>query len=75
MWLNLKSLYFFSQAVDYVSQDGPYTDDDEKIVKSLRLSCWLNWAACCLNLNNFREVIDLCSKVIILRMHLTQINY
>ncbi|KAK6130791.1 hypothetical protein DH2020_035456 [Rehmannia glutinosa] len=41
------------QAVDYVSQDGTYSDEDEKILKSLRVSGWLNGAACCVKLNNF----------------------
>ncbi|XP_057776541.1 70 kDa peptidyl-prolyl isomerase-like isoform X4 [Salvia miltiorrhiza] len=54
----------YEKAVDYVSQDVPYTDDDEKIVKPLMLSCWSNGAACCLKLNNFREAIDLCSKIL-----------
>lgn len=75
MWLNLKYSFFFNQAVGYVSQDVPYTDDDdEKIVKPLMLSCWSNGAACCLKLNNFREAVDLCSKVMILSTCLTQIN-
>ncbi|KAK6116021.1 hypothetical protein DH2020_008290 [Rehmannia glutinosa] len=52
------------QAVDYVSQDGTYSDEDEKILKSLRVSGWLNGAACCLKLNNFGEAINLCSKIL-----------
>lgn len=54
----------YEKAVDYVSQDAPYTDDDEKIVKPLRLSCWSNGAACCLKLKSLREAIDLCSKIL-----------
>ncbi|KAK6116041.1 hypothetical protein DH2020_008310 [Rehmannia glutinosa] len=50
------------QAVDYVSQDGTYSDEDEKILKSLRVSCWLNGASCCVKLNNFGEAINLCSR-------------
>ncbi|XP_042006210.1 peptidyl-prolyl cis-trans isomerase FKBP62-like isoform X2 [Salvia splendens] len=54
----------YEKAVDYVSQDEPYTDGDEKIIKPLTISCWSNGAACCLKLNNFREAIDLCSKIL-----------
>ncbi|GFQ07408.1 peptidyl-prolyl cis-trans isomerase fkbp62 [Phtheirospermum japonicum] len=54
----------YEKAVDYVSQDGNYADEDEKIVKSLRVSCWLNGAASCLKLNNFGETINLCSKIL-----------
>lgn len=74
----VESFYLFfsaNQAVDYVSQDVPYTDGDEKIIKPLTISCWSNGAACCLKLNNFREAIDLCSKVMIPSTCLTQINH
>ncbi|KAG6406851.1 hypothetical protein SASPL_134462 [Salvia splendens] len=54
----------YEKAVDYVSQDVPYTDGDEKIIKPLMISCWSNGAACCLKLSNFREAIDLCSKIL-----------
>ncbi|KAH6781140.1 FKBP-type peptidyl-prolyl cis-trans isomerase family protein [Perilla frutescens var. hirtella] len=54
----------YEKAVDYVSQDAHNSDDDEKIVTPLRLSCWSNGAVCCLKLNNFREAIDLCSKIL-----------
>ena len=68
---------FFSvnQAVDYVNQDVTYTDGDEKIIKPLMISCWSNSAACCLKLSNFREAIDLCSKVMIPSTCLTQVNH
>ncbi|CAI9784854.1 unnamed protein product [Fraxinus pennsylvanica] len=54
----------YEKAAEYVSEDGAFTDDDQKLVKSLRLSCWLNGAACNLKLNDFQEVIKLCSKVL-----------
>ncbi|KAL0368926.1 UNVERIFIED_CONTAM: peptidyl-prolyl isomerase [Sesamum calycinum] len=54
----------YDKAADYVGEDGSLTDDDEKVVKSLRVSCWLNGAACSLKLNNFGEAINLCSKIL-----------
>lgn len=35
-----------------------------KLAKALRVQCWLNGAACNLKLNNFKEAINLCSKVL-----------
>ncbi|XP_020547891.1 70 kDa peptidyl-prolyl isomerase isoform X2 [Sesamum indicum] len=54
----------YDKAADYVGEDGYLTGDDEKVVKSLRVSCWLNGAACSLKLNNFGEAINLCSKIL-----------
>ncbi|XP_060199316.1 peptidyl-prolyl cis-trans isomerase FKBP62-like isoform X1 [Lycium barbarum] len=54
----------YEKAVDYINEDEPFEDDDQRIVKSLRLSCWLNSAACCLKRNEFQEAIKHCSKVL-----------
>lgn len=54
----------YGKAVDYVSEEGMFGDDDQKLVKSLRVSCWLNGAACSLKLNDYQEAIKLCSKVL-----------
>ncbi|KAK1432327.1 hypothetical protein QVD17_09222 [Tagetes erecta] len=54
----------YDKAVDYVSEEGQFGDDDEKFVKSLKVSCWLNAAACSLKLNDYQEAIKLCSKVL-----------
>ncbi|CAH1442800.1 unnamed protein product [Lactuca virosa] len=51
-------------AVDYVSEEGEFGDYDEKVVKSLRVSCWLNAAACSLKLDDHKNAIILCSKVV-----------
>ncbi|CAA0809064.1 Peptidyl-prolyl cis-trans isomerase FKBP65 [Striga hermonthica] len=59
-----RALKKYEKAVDYASQDGNFTDEDEKILKPLRVSCWLNCAACCLKQNNFVETISLCSKIL-----------
>ncbi|KAK6939735.1 FKBP-type peptidyl-prolyl cis-trans isomerase domain [Dillenia turbinata] len=54
----------YDKAADYVSEDGSFGDDDQKLAKALRISCWLNGAACSLKLNNYKEGISLCSKVL-----------
>ncbi|OIT29292.1 PREDICTED: peptidyl-prolyl cis-trans isomerase FKBP62-like [Nicotiana attenuata] len=54
----------YEKAVDYINEDGTFEDDDRRLVKSLRVSCWLNGAACCLKQNDFQEAIKHCSKVL-----------
>uniref|UniRef100_A0A5B7C990 peptidylprolyl isomerase n=1 Tax=Davidia involucrata TaxID=16924 RepID=A0A5B7C990_DAVIN len=54
----------YDKAADYVSDDGSFGDDAQKLVKALRVSCWLNGAACSLKLNDFQGAIKLCSKVL-----------
>ncbi|KAM7520923.1 hypothetical protein LguiB_019885 [Lonicera macranthoides] len=54
----------YDKAADYVGEDGSFEDKDQKLVKSLRVSCWLNGAACSLKLNDFQGAIKLCSKVL-----------
>jgi FK506-binding protein 4/5 len=54
----------YDKAADYVSEDGSLDEKYHKIVKSLRVACWLNAAACALKLNDFKEAIKLCSKVL-----------
>ncbi|XP_023763720.1 peptidyl-prolyl cis-trans isomerase FKBP62 [Lactuca sativa] len=51
-------------AIDYVSEEGRFGDYDEKAVKSLRVSCWLNAVACGLKLDDHKNAIILCSKVL-----------
>ncbi|KAJ8641324.1 hypothetical protein MRB53_018018 [Persea americana] len=59
----------YDKAAEYVSEDRYYEDDEEKAVKPLRVSCWLNHAACSLKLNDFHEAIKLCSKVLDVESH------
>ncbi|KAK4274618.1 hypothetical protein QN277_017812 [Acacia crassicarpa] len=59
----------YDKAVDYVSEDGSFGDDEQKLAKELRVSCWLNGAACSLKLNNFSEAIKLCSQVLDVEFH------
>ncbi|KAL6843501.1 hypothetical protein ACP4OV_026563 [Aristida adscensionis] len=54
----------YSKALIYVNEGEYFEDDTEKLVKSLRISCWLNHAACCLKLKDFGQAINLCSKVL-----------
>ncbi|XP_058069735.1 peptidyl-prolyl cis-trans isomerase FKBP65-like isoform X3 [Magnolia sinica] len=53
----------YDKATDYVSEDRYYEDSEQKLVKSLRVSCWLNNAASSLKLNDFQGAIKLCSKI------------
>ncbi|XP_066384651.1 peptidyl-prolyl cis-trans isomerase FKBP62-like [Miscanthus floridulus] len=48
----------------YVNEDGHFEDEPEKLIKTLRVSCWLNHAACCLKLKDFTQATSLCSKVL-----------
>ncbi|KAJ0026022.1 hypothetical protein Pint_08628 [Pistacia integerrima] len=59
----------YDKAADFVSEDESFVDDEQKFVKSLRISCWLNGAACSLKLNDFQEAIRLCSKVLDYEFH------
>ncbi|PSR99922.1 Peptidyl-prolyl isomerase [Actinidia chinensis var. chinensis] len=59
----------YDKAADYVSEDATFGDDNQKLVKALRVSCWLNGAACSLKLNDFHEAIKLCSKVLDVEFH------
>ncbi|KAJ8773259.1 hypothetical protein K2173_028436 [Erythroxylum novogranatense] len=54
----------YDKAADYVGEESSFGDDEEKLVKALRVSCWLNGAACCLKLVDFPKAIELCSKVL-----------
>ncbi|XP_031118608.1 peptidyl-prolyl cis-trans isomerase FKBP62-like isoform X2 [Ipomoea triloba] len=59
-----RALKRYDKAVDFVSEDGPFGDDDQNMIKSLRVSCWLNGAACCLKLDDFEGAIKQCSMVL-----------
>nr|GMD89177.1 peptidyl-prolyl cis-trans isomerase FKBP62-like isoform X1 [Ipomoea batatas] len=59
-----RALKKYDKAVDFVSEDGPFGDDDQNMVKSLRVSCWLNGAACCLKLDDFEGAIKQSSMVL-----------
>ncbi|RDX74232.1 Peptidyl-prolyl cis-trans isomerase FKBP62, partial [Mucuna pruriens] len=54
----------YEKAADFVSEDGSFGDDEQKQAKALRVSCWLNGAACSLKLSDFPGAIKLCSQVL-----------
>lgn len=51
------------QAIEYICDDEPFSSDEQKMSKVLRVSCWLNNAACSLKLKDFQGAVILCSKV------------
>ncbi|XP_020891758.1 70 kDa peptidyl-prolyl isomerase isoform X2 [Arabidopsis lyrata subsp. lyrata] len=53
----------YNKAADFI-ETGKFEGDEEKQLKALRVSCFLNAAACSLKLKNFRETIILCSEVL-----------
>ncbi|XP_044475680.1 70 kDa peptidyl-prolyl isomerase [Mangifera indica] len=59
----------YDRVADIVSEEGSFGDNDQKSVKLLRISCWLNGAACSLKLNDCQEAIKLCSKVLDYECH------
>ncbi|XP_074589402.1 peptidyl-prolyl cis-trans isomerase FKBP62-like isoform X2 [Curcuma longa] len=54
----------YDKALKYIDGDGTFEDNEEKLVKSLRVSLWLNSAACCLKLKDFQRAIQLCSQAL-----------
>ncbi|THU68485.1 hypothetical protein C4D60_Mb08t04380 [Musa balbisiana] len=54
----------YDKAARYIDGEGTFEDNEENLVKSLRISCWLNSAACCLKLKDFQGAIRLCSQVL-----------
>ncbi|XP_072973113.1 peptidyl-prolyl cis-trans isomerase FKBP62-like isoform X2 [Typha angustifolia] len=54
----------YDKAVNYVSDNEPFEGGEERLAKTLRVSCWLNHAACCLKLKDFHETIRFCSMVL-----------
>ncbi|KAG2535511.1 hypothetical protein PVAP13_9NG119600 [Panicum virgatum] len=54
----------YSKALSYINEDGHVEDEVEKLVKTVRISCWLNHAVCCLKLKDFAQAISLCSMVL-----------
>ncbi|XP_041021479.1 70 kDa peptidyl-prolyl isomerase-like isoform X2 [Juglans microcarpa x Juglans regia] len=59
----------YDKAAEYISDDESFGDDEQKLAKQLRVSCWLNGAACSLKLNDFQGAIMLSSKVLDVESH------
>lgn len=54
----------YDKAASYVGEEEVFGDDEQKLVTAMRVTCWLNKAACSLKLNDFQGAIKLCSKVL-----------
>ncbi|KAH9297279.1 hypothetical protein KI387_028961, partial [Taxus chinensis] len=54
----------YDKAANYVEHDDEFSAEEQKQSKALKVSCYLNNAACCLKLNDFKGTIKLCSKVL-----------
>ncbi|XP_006857116.2 peptidyl-prolyl cis-trans isomerase FKBP62 [Amborella trichopoda] len=54
----------YDKAMDYVREDDSFEDNQMKLVKALKVSCWLNNGACSLKLDEYKGAINLCSKVL-----------
>ena len=67
----MSGFYFFNffknfghlKAVEYIGDEESLSSDDQNLARSLRVSCWLNCAACGLKLKDFWGTITSCSKV------------
>ncbi|XP_031281283.1 70 kDa peptidyl-prolyl isomerase-like [Pistacia vera] len=54
----------YEKAAKFIEFDHSFTDDEKHIANALRLSCYLNNAACKLKLEEHSEASRLCTKVI-----------
>lgn len=54
----------YDKAASYVGEEEIFGDDEQKLVTAMRVTCWVNKAACSLKLNDFQGAIKLCSKVL-----------
>ncbi|KAL9361277.1 hypothetical protein Peur_044062 [Populus x canadensis] len=54
----------YEKAAKYIEFDHAFTDEEMCLAKSLRLSCYLNNAACKLKSGEFLEASRLCTKVL-----------
>nr|XP_023878158.1 70 kDa peptidyl-prolyl isomerase-like [Quercus suber]POE78746.1 peptidyl-prolyl cis-trans isomerase fkbp65 [Quercus suber] len=59
----------YDKAADFVNEDGSFENDEQKLAEQLRVSCWLNGAACSLKLRDFQGAIKLCSEVLDIEFH------
>ncbi|CAA7393804.1 unnamed protein product [Spirodela intermedia] len=54
----------YEKAIEYICDDESFSSGEQKMSNDLRVSCWLNNAACSLKLKDFQGTIILCSKVL-----------
>eukprot|EP00850_Spirogloea_muscicola_P008586 SM000046S16367 [mRNA] locus=s46:281774:287440:+ [translate_table: standard] len=54
----------YSKAMKFVEYDSQFSDEEKKQSKALKLSCYLNDAACRLKLKDYNEAVKLCCKAV-----------
>lgn len=54
----------YERAANFIEQNQAFSEEEKKQGEALRVSCYLNSAACKLKLKDFRVVVDLCTKVL-----------
>ncbi|XP_027350378.1 70 kDa peptidyl-prolyl isomerase-like isoform X2 [Abrus precatorius] len=54
----------YVKAIKYIEFDHSFSDDQKRHANTLRLSCYLNNAACKLKLGEYTEASSLCTKVL-----------
>ncbi|KAH7277622.1 hypothetical protein KP509_39G059500 [Ceratopteris richardii] len=54
----------YGKAANFIAYDSSFSEDQKKQAKSLKVSCYLNDAACKLKLKDFKEAVKLCTKVL-----------
>lgn len=54
----------YEKAIKYIEYDSSFSDEQKKQAKTVKVSCYLNNAACKLKLKDFKEAAKLCTKVL-----------
>lgn len=54
----------YERAAKFLEQDKSFPEEEKQQAQVLKVSCYLNCAACKLKLKEFRVAVDLCSKVL-----------
>eukprot|EP00250_Pteridium_aquilinum_P013605 c21449_g1_i1 orf=550-2310(-) len=54
----------YDKASKYIEYDSSFSDEEKKQAKVLKISCYLNSAACKLKVKDYKEAAKLCTKVL-----------
>lgn len=54
----------YAKATGFIEYDSNYNDEEKEQAKVLKVSCKLNNAACKLKLKDYKEAVNLCTKVL-----------
>ncbi|KAI3968091.1 hypothetical protein MKX01_015611 [Papaver californicum] len=54
----------YEKAAKFIEYDSPFSEEEKKQAKTLKVSCNLNNAACKLKLKSYKEAEKLCTKVL-----------